>query len=169
MLIGILAKGRNNEFGLNGDLPWGRKFPTDLRWFKWITSYYKEAVLVCGSTTAATLPPLPGRELMQISRDGGLSIDDVIEMSKDKVVIVIGGANIFGQLESRLDIAYQTVFEADFDSDTKVGDVSGFVIDESVVRCIDGTDTDARFTTIVKDESMETPVGFSDFLKSIEG
>jgi len=171
MLIGILAKGKNNEFGLNGDLPWGRKFPTDLKWFKWLTSQYKDAVLVCGSKTAQGLPPLPGRTLMKISKDGGLSIEDVMTMSVDKTVIVIGGAEIFKQLANKLDVVYQTVIQDNFEADTFVCDISGLVISEERVHNLDNTGTDVVFSTMTNEASdlrIDDLVEFKNFLKTID-
>jgi dihydrofolate reductase len=55
----IAAVGRNGAIGLNGKLPWHNS--DDLRLFKHITT--NKAIIV-GKRTAATLPPLPEREVI---------------------------------------------------------------------------------------------------------
>lgn len=118
MLIGIYAVGKNGEFGNHGDLPWKRLLPTDLKWFKHVTTQYKDAVLACGSVTADTLPPLPGRTILTLSRDRGLLIDDILKDSLTKDIIVIGGAEIFTEIHHQCDIIYRTVVDSEFEADT---------------------------------------------------
>lgn len=167
MLIGIWAQGTNGEIGNKGDLPWKRNFPTDLKWFKWITLHYKDAVLLAGTKTAKFLPVLPGREIGIISRDNGLSLDEVRELAKERVVIIIGGGEIFKQLMTEFDIVYKTVIDQSFIHDTVVGKHFGWVVDSVKVPNMDNNGTDVTFLTILP-TPVGKPIGFSDYVASLD-
>lgn len=59
----IAAVGRSGQLGLNGRLPWYD--PRDLQWFKEMTW---GGIVVVGSVTARSLPPLLGRSLLVQTR-----------------------------------------------------------------------------------------------------
>jgi len=82
----IAAIGKRGQLGLDGKLPWHD--PNDLRWFREMTM---GQVCVVGHRTAATLPPLPGRELVVCT---GNPLDAVCSIG-DRDIWVIGGAKTY--------------------------------------------------------------------------
>lgn len=64
-LILIAAMGKNHELGFQGDMPWKRNLPSDLRFFKNQTANH---AMVMGRKTFESLPGLlPGRKHIVIS------------------------------------------------------------------------------------------------------
>jgi dihydrofolate reductase len=61
----IMAMAKNRGIGLKGELPWGRIYKEDFKWFKEFTMGKK---LVVGSKTFSTLPPLKDREIYMLSK-----------------------------------------------------------------------------------------------------
>ena len=74
----------DNAFGLNGGLPWN--ITEELKHFKKLTL---GKTLLVGKNTE--LPPLPGREVIRLSREDSLPID-----SKD--IFLIGGKTLIDAL-----------------------------------------------------------------------
>jgi thymidylate synthase len=78
--------------GNNNSLPWN--CPDELRIFREKTM---NSILICGSKTAKSLPALPGRQILQLSRNG-MSLEHAIEICKnfpDKKVFIAGGGQIY--------------------------------------------------------------------------
>lgn len=98
MLKIIAAIGNHNELGHNNELLWNLR--DDLRHFSRSTMCSK---VVCGSKTFASIGgPLEGREMLVLSRETFYSpyakqttIKDVLEMSADEDIWVIGGGQIY--------------------------------------------------------------------------
>ena len=104
----IAAVGRNGAIGLQDRLPW--RLPSDLKRFRTMTM---GKPVVMGRKTFATLGrPLPGRNLVVVSRDPSLRLPDGIEraatipealsraqdlaaMHHAEDVMVAGGAEIY--------------------------------------------------------------------------
>ncbi len=61
----IMAMSSNRGIGLKGELPWGRIYKEDFKWFKEFTIGKK---LIVGSKTFDLLPPLKDREIYMLSR-----------------------------------------------------------------------------------------------------
>lgn len=59
----IAAMSNNRVIGCNGRIPW--HIPEDLKWFKECTM---DGIVVVGRKTAETLPDLPGREVVVLSK-----------------------------------------------------------------------------------------------------
>jgi len=96
----IAAINKKGFIGKDGQLMW--KCSEDLKWFKEITMGKKCLV---GRKTFETLPPLKGRELIVVSRDG-LSLEDALKLNPD---IVIGGGEIYKQTMKMVDTLYLSI------------------------------------------------------------
>lgn len=144
MIKAILAVGENGEIGQDGDMPWGRSLPKDLRYFKNQTIY--QEVLV-GRNTFNTLPfggeGFPERDTMVLTRS--LSWESPI-ISEDGYVVyffsehelrtevwnslwIAGGSEVFNSLDDMIEEYHITRVKASFpDADTFfTPDLRGFV------------------------------------------
>lgn len=117
MISYIIAVSKNGVIGKNGNLPW--KITEDLKRFKTLTM---GGVLFTGKKTAATLPKLPGREVIVLNRDTYPSIFDIQDIAdKDnKIAWIIGGGQVY---ESALaanigNRVYLTIIDQEFEGDT---------------------------------------------------
>lgn len=101
----IVAMADNGAIGLDGDMPWGRNLPADLRHFKETTMGHP---IVMGRRTYETLPkrPLPGRTNVVVTRnteytaEGALvvhSIEEALESVRDEKLFLIGGGSLYKQ------------------------------------------------------------------------
>ncbi len=88
----IAAVGRSGQIGMNGELPWYDS--DDLRWFKMVTM---GSILIVGSKTLETLPPLPGRAVVGWGReiDPEQMIVSLVDKNPDKIIYVAGGARTY--------------------------------------------------------------------------
>jgi dihydrofolate reductase len=111
----IVAVSRNGVIGKDGDLPWGRGLPEDLRTFKELTM---GGVLYVGKKTASNLPPLKGREVVVLNRDVHPTLADV--GTNDKPEWIIGGAAIYNAALAQdvVDRVYLSVVDKEYDGDT---------------------------------------------------
>jgi len=102
-IIGIVAVDRNLAIGKDGKLPW--HYSADMKFFKQTTV---GNAVVMGRRTWSTLKgPLPDRQNIVLTRNGGLEttesvrimkdVESVIEFAKivDNHVFVIGGAKVY--------------------------------------------------------------------------
>lgn len=137
MISAIYAQGRNGEIGLNGGLPW--RLPADLKMFKHLT---EGETCVCGKGTYESIKHLKNRNIMVLSNEpihdlpenfSQATLDEVIELSKRKNIIVIGGANVYKQLMPYTSYIVRTTINRDFEADTYMCD-----IDEPSWRVSDG-------------------------------
>lgn len=162
-VIGIYAHAANGSFGNADELPWGRMFPTDLRWFRDITTRNPDAAILCGSGTFNSIPELKGRDVHVLTRDlnaEGLRgcwykgywtslssfFDHMREIKKD--VIIIGGANVIAQTLPMMDLVFETTFLHDFEGDVKIAPLHPLdyvLLQTQVVRNLDDTKVDAIF------------------------
>lgn len=84
----ISAVGLQDQLGLNGVLPWRNS--EDLKWFKSITM---GGIIVVGFNTFKTLPPLPGRVV--VNQDRKHPQDIISEYGDD--LWIAGGAKTYKQ------------------------------------------------------------------------
>ena len=117
----IVATGRNNEIGKNGDLLC--HLPADLKHFKEITSGH---TVIMGRKTFQSLPkgPLPNRRNIVISRNVHLKVEGAevyssldyafIKLIDEDEVFIIGGAQIYEQALPIADKIYLTKINASF-------------------------------------------------------
>lgn len=121
----IVARGRNNIIGSDGDLPW--RLSSDLKLFKAIT---KGKPVIMGRKTWESLPrkPLPGRLNIVVTRQAGYTAESAqvvgdmgdafdaafIQANTDRVdeVFVIGGAQIYAAAMTVADRLYLTEVDA---------------------------------------------------------
>lgn len=128
----ILATARNGAIGLRGALPW--RIPEDLRRFKAATM---GRTLIVGRKTAETLPPLPGRDLVVLSRNvdhprfdtyGWIESAIAAAREDDPEPVVIGGAEVYRAALPYVTRILLTEIDRDVEADTFFGlDRTGFV------------------------------------------
>jgi dihydrofolate reductase len=121
----IVARGRNNVIGTDGDLPW--HLGSDFKLFKAVTA---GKPVIMGRKTWESLPrkPLPGRLNIVVTRSGGYHAEGArvtrdlgeafdaafIQVNTDGVeeVCVIGGAQIYAATIDQADRLYITEVDA---------------------------------------------------------
>ncbi|MDQ8036321.1 MAG: dihydrofolate reductase [Pedobacter sp.] len=117
----IAAVAENGCIGVDNKLPW--YLPEDLKYFKAVTS---GKAIIMGRTTFDSLGrPLPNRTNIVITRNAAFtapegvrvvnSLDEAIAVAEavahingDEEIVVIGGAQIYGQALSKTDRLYLT-------------------------------------------------------------
>lgn len=119
MLKAIMAVNQLGYIGLNGDLPWGRECPKDLKHFKSATMGQR---LLVGANTFRGLPKLSGRELVVVGSDYH-SLDAALSKDCDWI---IGGKSIYEQTMDKWDILYLSVIIDNTIGDTMCPDLSRF-------------------------------------------
>ena len=124
MIVSIIAAlSANNVIGRNNGLPW--HVSADLKRFKTLTLGHH---LLIGRKTFESLDqPLPGRNIVVITRDRNFAADGVltapsveraIELARlDSEVFIGGGAQIFEQTIHRADRMYLTRIHAEIEGD----------------------------------------------------
>ena len=126
MISIIAAIDQNNAIGLSNRLLC--HLPNDLKYFKRLTSGHS---VIMGRLTYESLPvkPLPNRHNIVISRSLeaflpvgctlARSIEEALERCRDaEKCFVIGGAQIYGQMLSYVDMLYITRVHHSFEADT---------------------------------------------------
>ena len=115
---------RNRVIGRENNLPW--HLPADLKWFKKNTI---GKTIVMGRKTFESIGrPLPGRTNIILSRDKNYlaegcvvahTMEEALEVVDDEEeIMIIGGAQLFGQLISRANRLYLTRIDAEFEGDS---------------------------------------------------
>lgn len=134
----IVAAAKNGIIGRNNQLPW--RLPQDLQYFKAITM--GKPVIMGRKTYESIGKPLPGRLNIVITRqvdwraaDGVLVVNSVAdaisaaEKSATELVnppeeaMVIGGAEIYREVLSRVDRVYLTRLDIDVEGDAVFPDL----------------------------------------------
>lgn len=129
----IVAIARNGVIGKGDKTPW--PISEDLRHFKRETMGH---TLIVGRKTALSLPPLPGRSLIVLSRaaaaygftDGATTIEDAIARARetDPHPIVIGGAEVYRAALPFVTRILLTEIDHDYEGDVRFElDRTGFV------------------------------------------
>lgn len=120
-----IARARRGVIGLSGALPW--RIPEDLRRFRAATM---DHTLIVGRVTYATMPHLPGRRLVVVSRTGGRcawpiahSIEAAIADARetDPGPLVIGGAQVYAAALPYVARALVTEIDRDVEGDAFFG------------------------------------------------
>lgn len=125
----IVAFAKNMVIGKNGDMPWGRGLPADLKHFKETTS--GQAVIMGSKTFQSILDsfgkPLPNRQNIVLSRnasgiDGATVVSSLEEayaaVEPGREAFIIGGGNVYAQAMENADAINATEIQAEFDGDT---------------------------------------------------
>lgn len=131
-VFAIVAMGKNNEIGFNGDMPW--HLPEDLRHFKEITMGHP---VIMGRSTWLSIPkrPLPGRQNIVLSKNPDFSADGAVCCNSIEAAIAIcqnsetpfimGGGSIYSQAMPFLSRIFVTRIEAEFpNADTFFPEIS---------------------------------------------
>lgn len=125
ILSAIAAMSENYTIGCDNRLPW--HLPADLKHFKSLTS--GNPILMGRKTFLSIGKPLPNRTNIIITRDPSFkangciianSIEDAISLSGQHAtneVFIIGGADIYSQILSKVTRLYLTIVHHDFDGD----------------------------------------------------
>ena len=125
MIISLIAAmDKNRVIGKNNTLPWS--MPADLKRFREIT---KGKPVIMGRKTFESIGrPLPDRLNIVMTRDKNYrakgcvmvhSVEEAIAAAGDAAeIMVIGGAEIFGQFLPLADKMYLTIIDAEFEGDT---------------------------------------------------
>lgn len=119
MISIVVAMSRNNIIGFQNRLPW--HLPADLKHFKQLTL---NKTIVMGRKTFESIGrPLPQRENIVLSRqpiqiEGCKVISDLKELSINKEIMIIGGAQIYALALPLVNDLYITWIDGDFKGDT---------------------------------------------------
>lgn len=112
-LFAIVAVGHSGQLGLNGVLPWRDR--EDLMWFKEMTMGHE---CVVGHNTALSLPPLPGRVLLDAARFTTPAVLQEYVRGAGQHVYLIGGARTYAKFACVIDRWYINRVEYDGPADT---------------------------------------------------
>jgi dihydrofolate reductase len=124
MISIVVAMSRNNIIGFQNRLPW--HLPADLKHFKQLTL---NKTIVMGRKTFESIgKPLPQRENIVLSRqhiqiEGCKVISNLKELSFDKEIMIIGGAQIYALTLPLVNDLYITWVDGDFEGDTFFPDI----------------------------------------------
>ncbi|HMV49084.1 MAG TPA: dihydrofolate reductase [Blastocatellia bacterium] len=127
MIISLLAAlDRRRGIGINNQLPW--RLSADLKNFRALTLGHH---LVVGRKTYESIgKPLPGRQMIVVTRDRDFqvedcfirhSIEEAISLARQRgenEVFVCGGAEIYAQTIGLADRLYLTLVDAEVEADT---------------------------------------------------
>jgi dihydrofolate reductase len=147
MLSLIVAMSSNRVIGINNALPW--HLPNDLKYFKQVTM--GKPIIMGRNTFESIGKPLPGRRNIVISRNPDYapvgvdvvnSLEAAIQLGEDiclvdghEEVMVIGGAQIYGQALPRADRLYITHVDAQVNGDAFFPEVDWSVFDKRGEEC----------------------------------
>lgn len=110
---------RGRVIGRNGKIPW--HCPTDLKRFKELTMGH---YCIVGRKTYESLPPLPGRKLIVVTRQDynaplvARCFTEAVGLSGGEA-FVIGGAEIYQLALPSVDRMYVTAMRGEHDGDTR--------------------------------------------------
>jgi dihydrofolate reductase len=123
MLAIIVAVADNGVIGSGNQLPW--RLPDDLKRFKALS--LGKPIVMGRKTFDSIGRPLPGRLNIVISRQLGLailgctvvtSIDEAIVAARPAAeIVIVGGADIYRQVLSRVEVIHLTRVHANIDGD----------------------------------------------------
>ncbi|MBI2653965.1 type 3 dihydrofolate reductase [Candidatus Woesearchaeota archaeon] len=124
MIISLIAAmGRNKVIGKDNSLPW--KLPEDMKRFKELTT--GKPVVMGRKTFESIGKPLPNRKNIILTRDKNYKADGCIVVHSvngalnaakgSNEVMIIGGANIYGQFLPIANKMHLTLIDADFEGD----------------------------------------------------
>jgi dihydrofolate reductase len=122
----LVAMDEKRGIGKGGGLPW--RLSSDLKRFRELTMGHH---IVVGRKTFESIGrPLPGREMIIVTRGDGLapegcfiarSVEDAIRFARDRgegELFICGGAEIYAQTLGAADRIYLTLVHTDSDADT---------------------------------------------------
>ncbi len=120
----IVATSKNNQIGINNQLPW--HISEDLKYFRKTTS--GKTVLMGRKTFESIGRPLPNRKNIVLTRDLNFtaegvsvihSLDEALEICKaEENIFIIGGGEIYTLFLPYADYLYITLVDKVIDGDT---------------------------------------------------
>jgi dihydrofolate reductase len=128
MISCIVAVGRNQGIGFNGQMPWPH-LKGDMSWFRMITT---KNIVIMGSTTWKSLgcKPLPNRVNVVLSKthhwpdadhvfsDHETALVFCQNEYPDSEIFIIGGSAVYTAYMNMIDRFYITEIDESYDSDT---------------------------------------------------
>lgn len=123
----VVATDLDCGIGKNGTMPWPR-LPRDMARFKAVTM--GKPVILGRKTWDSIGKPLPGRNLIVVSRDPSFTAPSGVQLARDIPMaldlasgwgeegVVAGGGEIYGQLLHRCERLYLTSIIESYDCDT---------------------------------------------------
>lgn len=108
----IMSASDSGAIGLNNGLPWHN--PEDLKWFKSMTIF---KTVIVGRKTYETLPRLPNRVVVPVSRSG-TSLEDAIRWAGSEEVMIAGGAEVYKAAIPYVDRFYISRTFGEYEADT---------------------------------------------------
>ena len=146
---------KNRVIGRDNQLPW--RLPADLKHFKDLT--VGKSYIVGRKTWDSVGRPLPGRDMIVISRKPNLSLDGAVVVptldealavakahAKNEEVMVGGGTEIFRLALPRADRIYLTVIDRVFEGDAIFPQFTGYELTAREPHLGEG-DLDFEFQT----------------------
>ncbi|MBA5728759.1 dihydrofolate reductase [Aerococcaceae bacterium INB8] len=131
MITFVYAQDLNGGIGYKNDLPWN--LPNDLKFFKETTMGH---TMLMGRRTFESMNRrlLPGRKTVVLTTDTSYgqdipeltvvhTIEDVLALSEDRNLMVIGGAKVFLGLIDHADRVVRTVIEDEFLNDVVMAEI----------------------------------------------
>lgn len=126
MISLIVAIGKNNVIGKNGELPW--HYSEDLKYFKKVTTNHK---VLMGKTTFDSIvnklgKPLPNRHNIVVTHDENFSyqgvevvsnLADFLKNHQNDDIFIIGGKQIYEQSLSYVKRFFITNINKEYDGD----------------------------------------------------
>ncbi|WP_455234718.1 type 3 dihydrofolate reductase [Thiogranum longum] len=119
----VVAMAENRVIGRDNELPW--RLSADLQHFKALTM--GKPIIMGRKTYESIGRPLPGRICIVVTRDSSYtaegcrvahSVGQALETAAGyDEVMIIGGADLYGQLLERADRLYLTLVRAEIDGD----------------------------------------------------
>lgn len=154
----IVAMADNRAIGLNGDMPWGRGLPADLKHFKETTMGHP---IVMGRKTFESLPKgaLPGRQNIVVTRNTDYqaegadvvhSIAEALERAEGEELFLIGGGQLYQQGMELADVLHVTLVHHEWEE----ADTFFPEIDIDVWECVENERHEA-------DERNKYPYSFT--------
>ena len=126
IISAIVAKGENNDIGIDNDLPW--QLPGDLKWFK---SKTLNRHIIMGRKSFESLPGLLKKRVhIVVTRDKGYYHSDIIirhsidealayaHQQGESEVFILGGGKIYEQTKGLWNRLYLTEVDAGPKGDT---------------------------------------------------
>lgn len=160
----IVAMDERGAIGQEGDMPWGRNLPADLKHFKSTTMGFP---IVMGRKTFESLPKgaLPGRQNIVVTRNKAYeapgadvvnSLEEALDKAEGDQLFLIGGGQLYQQGIALADVLHITLVHHTWqEADTFFPD-----IDIDIWECVENEAHQA-------DERNLFPYSFTRWVRSV--
>ena len=110
----VVAHSANLVIGKDGTMPWPHNKP-DMKHFKELTM---GQLCVAGTKTFDSLPPLDGRIVIKLSRNGENSFEQILKAAEAKRILIIGGGEIYKLFLPYATILHVSRIKGEYEGDT---------------------------------------------------